>query len=107
MVSLYVNTLKDGVNICEHTKRWCHVIPSSSVFTYIYPLLIEKDICDCGNVSVKLRVFICAFHLAISSFFFKSFLFLFLFLYYLYFVNFPFHVVSLLIKVKYTNSYKD
>ena len=39
------------------------------VFTYIYSLLIEKDICDCQNVSVKLLcVFMCAVHLEISSF---------------------------------------
>ena len=30
------------------------------VFTYIYSLLIEKDICDCQNVSVKLPcVYVC------------------------------------------------
>jgi len=30
------------------------------VFTYIYPLLIEKDICDHQNISVKLpRVCVC------------------------------------------------
>ena len=61
------------VNICEHT--WCHLC---SVFTYIYSLLIKKDICDCWNVSI------ISFHLCLSPgdlfiFFGKSFLFLFLF----------------------------
>jgi len=30
------------------------------MYTYIYSLLIEKDICDCQNVSVKLScVYMC------------------------------------------------
>ena len=33
------------------TFMWCHLY---HVFTYIYSLLIEKDICVCRNISVKL-----------------------------------------------------
>ena len=36
---------KLGLHIKEHME---------SVFTYIYPLLNEKDICDCRNISIKL-----------------------------------------------------
>jgi len=44
------------------------------VFTYIYFLQIEKDICDRQNISIKFfRVFVCAIPLEISSFFSKSF----------------------------------
>ena len=51
-----------------------------TVFTYIHSLLIEKDICDCRNVSVKLPcVYLC-----LSSgdlfIFSASFVFLFIFL---------------------------
>ena len=43
------------VNVCERT--WCHLY---CVFTYIYSLLILKDISDCQNVSVKLLcVYVC------------------------------------------------
>ena len=42
-------------------------------FTYVYSLLIEKDICDCRNISIMLPLFVCAFHPEISSFFGKSF----------------------------------
>ena len=40
------------VNICEYTVKMtsCHLY---RVFTYIYCLLIEKDICDCQNISNK------------------------------------------------------
>ena len=39
------------------TVPWCCL---SHVFTYIYSLLIEKDIYDCQNVSVKLPyVYVC------------------------------------------------
>ena len=54
------------------------------VFTYIYSLLIERDICDHWNISIKLCVFVCAFPLEISSFFSKSFPFLFPFLKYIF-----------------------
>ena len=71
------------------------------VFTYIYSLLIEKDIFDCRNVPGKLP---CVY-LYLSSwdlFFSVSFLFLLLFLCYPYFSTFPFHVVSLLYEGFYT-----
>ena len=53
-----------------------HVVPSLHVFTYIYSLLIEKDICDCRNVSIKLSC-VCVsllpenfiFSVRVSSFF--------------------------------------
>ena len=49
----------------------------STMFTYIYFLLIEKVICDCRNVLVKLLcVYVCLWSL---HFFGKSFLFLVLF----------------------------
>ena len=38
---------KRRVNACEQT---CHLY---SVFTYIYSLLIEKDLCECRNISVN------------------------------------------------------
>jgi hypothetical protein len=44
-------------------KIWCRLY---HVFGYIYSLLIEKDICDCQNVSVYVYV---TFYLEISSFF--------------------------------------
>ena len=49
-----------------------------AVFTYIYSLLIEKDVCDRQNVSIKL---LCVpFVWRSFHFFGKSFVFLFLFL---------------------------
>ena len=37
--------------------NWCHLY---RVFTYIYSLLIEKDICDCWNISIMLAcVYVC------------------------------------------------
>jgi hypothetical protein len=36
---------------------WNHLY---NVFTYIYSLMIEKDICDCQNISIKLLcVYLC------------------------------------------------
>ena len=64
-----------------------------SLFTYIYSLLIEKDLCECQNISFK---FICVSHLETSQFFIKRFLFLFLLFCFAYFGIFHFHVVSLL-----------
>ena len=52
---------------------------SMCVCTYIYSLLIEKDICDYKNVLVKM--FICAFHPEIFSFFGPSFSFYFIFVF--------------------------
>ena len=46
--------------------KWLHLY---CVFTYIYSLLIKKDICDGRKVSVKLPVLTCAFHPEISSYF--------------------------------------
>ena len=53
---------------------WCHL---NHVFTYIYCLVIEKDICDSQNVSVKFQcVYVCLslgdlfiFLVRVSSFF--------------------------------------
>ena len=47
----YVFMSEKRVNICEHTVN---VAPSLCAFAYTYSLLIEKDICDCWNISVKL-----------------------------------------------------
>ena len=67
------------VSVCENTVKmivmWCHLY---CVFTYIYSLLIENDICDCQKYQLRFKVFIFAFCVEISSFFDKSFLFLFL-----------------------------
>ena len=36
---------------------WCHLY---CMFTYIYSFLIEKEICDCRNLSVKLPcIYMC------------------------------------------------
>jgi len=43
-----VSGWKAHINTCD---MWCHLY---CVFSYIYSLLIERDICDCWNVSVKL-----------------------------------------------------
>ena len=70
---IYVNT----------QYRWCHFSKTLTrhclyhVFTYIYSLLVEKDICDCRHISIKLP-FVCVclssrdlfiFSLRVSSFF--------------------------------------
>ena len=45
------------VNVCQHTVK---MTPRYCVFTYIPGLLIEKDICDCQNISVTvLCVHVC------------------------------------------------
>ena len=41
------------------------------VFTYIYSLLIEKDICDCQNISVKLLCICECLSSEITSYFCK------------------------------------
>ena len=51
-------------------KLVCHLC---CVFTYIYSLLIEKEVCDHQNISNK---FVCAFSLEISSTFGRSFPFI-------------------------------
>ena len=50
------------------TLTWRHLY---CVFTYIYSVLIKKEICDCRNISIK---FLRVFPLEISSIFGKSFL---------------------------------
>ena len=53
-----------------------HVMSSFGVITYIYSLLIDKDICDCQNVSCNLPcVYLCfssgdlfAFSVRVSNF---------------------------------------
>jgi len=43
--------------LLSETARWRHLY---RVFTYTYSVMIEKDICDCQNVSVKLPfVYVC------------------------------------------------
>ena len=55
------------VNVCEQTvKTWYCLY---RVFIKINSLLIEKDICDLEMFQVSFRVFMCAFNLEISSFF--------------------------------------
>jgi len=44
--------------------RNCHMIPSLLVFTYIHALLIDKDLCECQNISIK---FLVLFYLYLSS----------------------------------------
>ena len=56
----------------SETVMWCHLY---CVFTYIYSLLIEKDICDCWNVSVEIPCLCVAFIRRSLHFFGKSFLF--------------------------------
>ena len=43
---------------------------NQNILTVIHSLLIEKDVCDRQNISIK---FLCAFALEISSMFGKSF----------------------------------
>jgi hypothetical protein len=50
------------------------------MFRYIDSILIEKDICDVETYKLSFRVFVCAFHPEITSFFVKNFFFLLLFL---------------------------
>ena len=60
------------------TVTWRHLY---CIFTHIYSLLIEKDICYCRNVSVKLPcVYLCLSSGDVFTFSGKSFLILFLFL---------------------------
>ena len=64
-----------------------------TVFTYIYTLLIEKDLRECRNVSVKTLCvyFFVPFIWRPLNVFVKSFSLLFLFFCYPYFSTFPFH----------------
>ena len=72
------NYLRLIPELCLDTVMWRHLF---CVFAYIYSLLIEKDICDCRNISVKfLCVYVCLLSGDLFIFFSKSFLFLFLFL---------------------------
>ena len=57
-------------------KPWHHLY---HVFTYIYSLLIKKDICYCRNISFKLLCVYVCLHPEIFHLFGKSFLYLFLF----------------------------
>ena len=62
--------------------KFIFMVPSLSVFTYIYSHLIEKDSCDCRKISVKLScVYVCIssrdlfiFSIRVSSFFSYSYL---------------------------------
>ena len=65
------------------------------VFSHtFYSRLIEKDMCDCQNISVKLPCIYLCLSFRDLFIFLVSFLFLFLCLCYLYFGAFHFHVVS-------------
>ena len=65
------------------------------LFTYIYSLHIEKDICDCRNVSIKLPCFyVWPLSGDLFIFFGKRFLFLFLFFVLSVLRYFHFHMVS-------------
>ena len=77
----------------RHSQRSFIIRREYRVFTYIYSLLIMKDLCECQNLSVKLLC-VFAFHLEIFSFFGKSFLLLFLFLCYPYFGAFSFNLIK-------------
>ena len=57
------------INVCEHTVTWYHLY---WVFIYIYSLLIDKQIFESQNISIK---FLCALlvYLCISSRDFFSF----------------------------------
>ena len=85
------------VNLCEHMVK---IAPLSCgaifhVFTQIYSLLIEKDICDCLKISIKLPcVCMCLSSRDLFYFFGTSFLFLFLFFVLSVLWYFSFHVVS-------------
>ena len=47
---------------------WLHLY---SVFSYIYSLSVDEDLCESRNVSIKFScaLFVCVFHLERSSFF--------------------------------------
>ena len=77
--------------ICRLTIMWHHLY---CVFTYIYSLLIEEEICDCRNISSASVCLFVSFIWISLQFFSKSFLFLLLFLCFLHFGTFPFHMVS-------------
>ena len=47
----HTSTWKLNGNVLISQMSWCHFY---CVFTLIHSLLIEKDICDCQNFSVKL-----------------------------------------------------
>ena len=52
------------------TLTWRHIF---CAFTYIYSLLIEKDICDDETFHLSFHAFVSAFYPEISSFFQKEF----------------------------------
>ena len=64
------------VYVVKQTVTWRHL---HCVFTYIYSILIEEDLCENRYISVKFPWalwFISAFHMETSSYF--PFIFLFL-----------------------------
>ena len=80
---------------CMWTHGKDEVTSFYHVFTYIYSLLIEKDICDHQNVLVKLPcVCVCLLSRDLLIFSGKSFIFLFLFFCVIRTWYFPLHVVS-------------
>ena len=91
------------IRITDNTKigmkrvktYWMHFY---CVLSCIYSLLVERNPCECWNVSVKfpctLLVYLCLSSADLFIFFYKSSSLLFLFLCCLYFCTFPFHVVS-------------
>ena len=77
-ISKITDVNQKNVNVCKHMVKMA---------PHIYSLLIDKDVCDCGNISVK---FPCAYVCLSSRDLFIFFLFL--LLCYPYFSTFPFRV---------------
>ena len=78
----YIFLNQKRVNVCEHMTKIASLecfggafqkLSLCHVFTYIHSLLIEKDLCDCQNLKISFRVFVCAFPSEIYSIFGKSF----------------------------------
>ena len=65
----------------------CHMAPML-LCSHTFTLLIDNDICDCQNISVKLScVYVCLLSKELFFFFSKSLFFLFLFLFQCTFVS--------------------
>ena len=69
------NKHTDGYLICFDTHRFLSLSENKCMWTHnIDSLLIAKDICDSKNLSVKfVCVYVCSFHLEMSSFFQNEF----------------------------------
>ena len=70
------------VSLIRSTTTYVFLNQKSAIFTvfsHVFSLMVEKDICDCGNISVKLPC-VCVPYIRRSLYFFgKSFFFLSLF----------------------------